>query len=117
MKFVKDLLSNFFKEKENNQENLTPLVFSASIQLKEIKDINDLKIGDVVLHKNIVLYKIIGFGKVQIADQWFDTINYKQVFKTTEDQIFTRRIDDFLKSFKKVEYLGESEIRIKDKKN
>ena len=107
---------NLFKKgPKKDNEDIVPLTLSTTIDLQEITQDNfyDLEPGDIVLHKNIKLYKIIGFGKVQISDQWLDTINYKEVFKTTDDQIFSRTKSDFIKSFKKVTLLDSLEIRVK----
>lgn len=117
---VKNFIKKLKKSKEDNKanEDIIPLTLSTTIELQEITRDNfyDLEPGDIVLHKNIKLYKIIGFGKVQISDQWLDTINYKEVFKTTDDQIFSRTKSDFIKSFKKVTLLDSLEIKVKNKK-
>lgn len=56
-----------------------------------------IEIGDKVFHRKTseVIYEIVGVGRMQVFNHWFECVIYKNSFGET----FVRERDDFMEKF------------------
>lgn len=101
---------------ESESQKPTKMELKADITLVDIDssfEHKNIKPGDVVLHKNGYVYKIVKFGLMQIYDRWYKSVIYVDFENDDTDLTFTREWSDFTKSFKKIEFEEEAYVEIK----
>ena len=117
-KFIKFIGKRFGFEPELDTNERLEL--KAEINLIDIErsfEHKNVKLGDVVLHKNGFVYKIVKFGLVQIKDRWHKSVIYVDFENDDVDLTFTREWSDFTKSFKKVEFIDDIYVEAKGAKD
>lgn len=110
--------ANFISERfgYKKEEEVIEMVLKAPVTIVDVEKsfgYKNIKPGDVVLHKNGDVYKVVKFGKMQVYDRWLNAVIYVSLENEDPDLTFIRSWDDFAGSFKKVIFIEDTSILLK----
>lgn len=117
-KFIEFINKKFrFKSKLNTNVDMELRADVTLVNIEESFEDKNINPGDIVLHKNNFVYKIIDFGLMQIDGRWCNSVLYTDLENDDgKNLIFVREWSDFVKSFKFVQIWDNAYVKIKGDK-